>query len=59
MEDLNQGPPDFISHALEQTAMPPLQNALWYNYTDQALKNILGKTSSCAPSKLQAGRTTR
>lgn len=31
--------------------------ALWC--TDQALKNILGTSSICAPSKLQAGRTTR
>jgi len=27
--------------------------------SDQALKNILGTSSICAPSKLQAGRTTR
>ena len=32
---------------------------MWYKNTDQALKNILGKSSICAPNKLQAGRTTK
>ena len=27
--------------------------------TYQELKNILGKSSKCAPSRLQAGRTTK